>query len=91
MARSKFPPLGEQFRNWVIEGAKDLHNKIVPAFPAYVHGVDQPGTPQNLNVAPADAALPAASSRSFEQTLASQKPSIEATQQPPDRGMELGG
>lgn len=29
----------------VREGAKDLFNAIVPAFPESVHGVDEPGTP----------------------------------------------
>jgi hypothetical protein len=83
MGHSKFPPLFDQFKNWVVEGAKDLHNHIVPAFPAYVHGVEQPGTPQNLNVQQSD-------NRTFEQTLASQKPAIEPAAQPPDKGMELG-
>lgn len=91
MASSKFPPLFDQFKNWVVQGAKDLHNHIIPAFPAFVHGVDQPGTPQNLDVQPADAAWSQAESRSFEQTLAAQKPAITPTQQPPDKGMELGG
>lgn len=40
------------FKAWVAEGAKDLHNNIVPAFPAYAHGVDEPGTPQNNRAEP---------------------------------------
>jgi hypothetical protein len=90
MSRSKFPPLFDQFTNWVVQGAKDLHNHIVPAFPQYVHGVDQPGTPQNLNVEPADASLSQANSRNFEQTLAAQKPAITPSQEPPAKGMEMG-
>lgn len=38
--------LGEISR-WVAEGAKDLHNAIVPAFPDSVRGGDEPGTPLN--------------------------------------------
>ncbi len=29
------------------QGAKDLHNSIVPAFPTYAHGVDEVGTVLN--------------------------------------------
>lgn len=38
--------LGEISRA-VAQGAKDLHNAIVPAFPDSVRGVDEPGTPLN--------------------------------------------
>jgi hypothetical protein len=38
--------VGEVSR-WVAEGAKDLHNAIVPAFPDSARGADEPGTPLN--------------------------------------------
>jgi hypothetical protein len=41
----KKPTIGETFAGLARQGAKDLHNHIVPAFPAYSHGVDEPGTP----------------------------------------------
>jgi hypothetical protein len=37
--------LGGQAKAAYREGAKDLWNAVVPAFPANVHGVDEPGTP----------------------------------------------
>jgi hypothetical protein len=37
-----------QFEAWIAEGAKDLHNAIVPAFPDSQRGVDQLGTPLNM-------------------------------------------
>jgi len=32
---------------WMREGAKDLHNALVPAFPTSARGIDEPGTPLN--------------------------------------------
>jgi len=41
------PKLGAQFDAWVREGAKDLHNRIVPSQGMQGPGVDEQGTPLN--------------------------------------------
>lgn len=41
----KQPDLEGEIRSFIREGAKDLHNAIVPAFPESQRGVDEPGTP----------------------------------------------
>ncbi len=82
-------PLGERMWDFTAalarQGAKDLHNNIVPAFPTYAHGVDEPGTPLNPYG-------PAGGKPSFEQSLAAQAPSpAPAAAKEQDKGMELGG
>jgi hypothetical protein len=42
---SEQPALSGQFEAWVRQGAKDLHNAIVPAFPESARGVEEIGTP----------------------------------------------
>ena len=69
-----------QLHNWLIQGGKDLHNHVVPAFPAFVHGVDQPGTPLNMSNTPQERP-------SFEETI--QKPPVRAAEAGTDAGMEL--
>ena len=44
---SRHPKLGAQIDAWLREGAKDLWNAIVPAFPQNQHYVDEQGTPLN--------------------------------------------
>jgi hypothetical protein len=67
------------------QGAKDLHNAIVPAFPAYVHGTDEPGQPLNPSGIPQP-------KLSFEQSMAAQAPApAAAPAKVQDQGMELGG
>ena len=39
--------IGGEIKAMLREGAKDLHNQIVPAFPQSMRGVDEPGTPLN--------------------------------------------
>jgi hypothetical protein len=39
------PDLGGEIAAFLREGAKDLHNAIVPAFPDSQRGVDEIGTP----------------------------------------------
>lgn len=58
----------------VRQGAKDLHNNIVPAFPTYAHGVDEPGTPLN----PAPAAEPPTG-----------QPVVRQAEKEQDKGIEL--
>jgi hypothetical protein len=41
------PKLGAEVRAWMREGAKDLWNAIVPAFPDSMRGTDELGTPLN--------------------------------------------
>ena len=41
------PNLGAQFDAWLREGAKDLWNATVPAFPDSRRMTDEPGTPLN--------------------------------------------
>jgi hypothetical protein len=41
------PSLGAQAMSWLREGAKDLWNAIVPAFPDSQRAVDEQGTPLN--------------------------------------------
>ena len=44
MSEQQRPSFGGQLNALLREGAKDLHNAIVPAFPTS-RGVDEPGTP----------------------------------------------
>ena len=91
----KFAELGSELKAWLRQGAKDLHNMIVPAFPTYSHGVDEVGTPGNPvygvpSVQEAPAAAPVAAKPSFEQHLASQAPPAAAIEpQQPAKAMEL--
>ncbi|HEX4131479.1 MAG TPA: hypothetical protein VHZ24_15680 [Pirellulales bacterium] len=39
--------LSGQLEALLRQGAKDLHNAIVPAFPQSAHSLDEPGTPLN--------------------------------------------
>ena len=39
------PSLGAQFDAWLRQGAKDLHNAVVPAFPDSARSHDELGTP----------------------------------------------
>lgn len=41
------PSFSAQFQAFLREGAKDLHNNVIPAFPQSGRGVDEPGTPLN--------------------------------------------
>lgn len=41
----ELPDLGGEIDAFIRQGAKDLHNAIVPAFPDSQHGVDEIGTP----------------------------------------------
>jgi hypothetical protein len=99
---SKLAKLGSEMKALLRQGAKDLHNMIVPAFPTYSHGVDEIGTPGNPlygvpSVQEAPAAAPAASvaptvaaKPSFEQHLASQAPPVSAIEpHQPAKAMEL--
>ncbi len=47
MAAKQQPSIGGQLEALWREGAKDLHNAIVPAFPQSLRGTDEPGTPLN--------------------------------------------
>ena len=74
-----------QFKAWLAEGAKDLHNHVVPAFPTQTQGVDQPGTPLSM---PSEAE--AGGKPSFEMSFQRSNPA-PAPQPAPvaDQGMEL--
>jgi hypothetical protein len=66
---------------WVTQAhaaAKDLHNNIVPAFPTYAQGVDEPGTPLN----------PYGPKQSFEEKVAKVVSTSPATGKEQDKGME---
>jgi hypothetical protein len=43
----KRPSLEGQFAALLRQGAKDLHNAVVPAFPDSARGVDELGTPSS--------------------------------------------
>jgi hypothetical protein len=76
----RWEELKGQFVAWMAEGAKDLHNQIVPAFPTYTHGVDQPGTPTNMG--PPE-------KPSFDDWKASHAPTTPEPAPSPEKGIEL--
>ena len=43
--RSQRPSFGAELRALGRQGAKDLYNAIIPAFPQSAHSQDEPGTP----------------------------------------------
>ena len=47
MSEDNQPSLGGQFDAFIRQGAKDLHNAIVPAFPDSMRSADEAGTPLN--------------------------------------------
>ena len=81
-ASERFEELKGQAMEFLAQGAKDLHNHVVPAFPTYVHGVDELGTP--LNMPTEGAAKP-----SFEETLARHAPPMPSRDIQADKGIEL--
>lgn len=88
--RRRLTELGGQFQAWVREGAKDLHNAVVPAFPGSAKSVDEPGTP----LTPTQAAVDR--STGGRMTLADLRGSakakeVEARQRAPDQTRELSG
>jgi hypothetical protein len=75
----------EFLANHYRQGAKDLHNAIVPAWPSYAHGVDQEGTALNP-----DRSM-TAPKPSFRESLAAQAPAAAAepaAAKEPTQGME---
>lgn len=79
-AAERWAELKSQAMEWLAQGAKDLHNHVVPAFPTYSQGVDELGTPLNMPVTPAKP--------TFEETIARHAPS-HAAEPAADKGMEL--
>jgi hypothetical protein len=55
--KARLPELGGQAEGFLREGAKDLHNALVPAFPDSQRGVDEPGTPLSPPQAAVDRSL----------------------------------
>ena len=76
---AKKPTVGETLMGLARQGAKDLHNHIVPAFPVYTHGVDEPGTPLTPQFS------------SFDDKVASVAPPSPAAGKEPeqDKGVDL--
>lgn len=65
-------------------GSKDLHNNIIPAFPAYAHGVDEPGTPLNPGATPEAEPKGAFTLAVHRQSFSAAMPANEQ-----DKGIEL--
>jgi hypothetical protein len=72
--RSRWKELQGEFGAWFRQGAIDLHNRIVPAFPANGHGVDAPGTP----LAPTSQQVTRSQSDRVHEILASREANREA-------------
>lgn len=66
------------------QGAKDLHNSIVPAFPTYAHGVDEVGTPLNPGASPETESKGAFTLAASRQSFSAAMPAQEH-----DKGIEL--
>jgi len=46
-AQQQRPSVWAELKAMGRQGAKDLHNAVIPAFPQSAHSVDEPGTPLN--------------------------------------------
>ena len=76
--------LSGQFDAWVRQGAKDLHNAIVPAFPGSVRSTDELGTPLNPTQSMVTHDLGEDSYREFQ----TQRKAEAQEKEPSERGIE---